>query len=66
MQIVWITTKSLTQLIDELLAIQCGMNDLRNLSVRAGRSSNVFALRNLSVMLRSRISGNGNADKNHS
>jgi len=26
------------------------MNDLRNLSVRAGRISNVFALRNLSVM----------------
>ena len=59
MQIVRIITKSLAQLTDVISYIlQRGMNDLRNLSVRARTSSNVFALRNLSVMSRSRISGN--------
>ena len=46
------------QLKCKLSGVQCDMNDLRNLSVRAGRSTNVFALRNLSVMWRSRIFGN--------
>ena len=66
MQIVWLITKSLTPLIDALLVISytmryVRMNDLRNYSVRAGRSSNVFALRNLhNVITNQYCRGHGN------
>jgi len=38
---------------DFQLVTKCGMNDLRNLSVRTGRSSIVFALCNLSNQIKS-------------